>query len=116
MMNKTNKIVFSKANYENKQEFYETLFSQLKILLEDGHAVSIHESPKQKGVYAIQFANALVDDVCPVWLDSAEIMYVSSFAAKNEYENAKELIETYEQLQDDDDFWEDDPKEKKSDA
>ena len=118
-MNKTNKILFSKANYENKCEFYDALFSQLRILIDAGNVVSIHENPKQKGVYAVQFANANLEDVCPVWLSGAEIMYISSFAARNEYKDAKELVEAYEQIHDDneDDFWDDESiEDKKPDA
>ena len=104
-MNKVNKIIFSRAKYDNKCEFYDALFSQLKILIESGNVISIHENPEQKGIYAVQFANAEVEDVCPVWLSGSEIVYITAFASKNAYDEAKALVEDYEQINDEDEDW-----------
>ena len=104
-MNNSNKIIFRRGDYKNQEEFYSVLFSQIKILIESNNVFSFHENPNSKGVYALQFNPAIstgLDDLTyPIWLTGEEILYVSAFARKNEYESAKQIVEDFEL---DDDF------------
>ena len=103
-MNDTNKIIFRRGDYRSDDEFFDSLFKQIRLLVESNHVLSFHENPNVKGVYALQFNPSYefnVDSTYPVWLTSDEILYVSAYARKNLYEDAKQTIEEFE---DDDDF------------
>ena len=106
-MNDTNKLIFKRSDYRNNEEFYSALFQQFKILIESNNIFSFHENPDLKGVYAIQYgpSHIDVDDSYPVWLNSAELIYVTAFAKNMEYQKAKDFIEEYEKHQPDDDDW-----------
>lgn len=99
-MNQSNKIIFRRGDYKTQEEFYEVLFNQIKILIESGNTFSFHENPNYKGVYALQFNPSTFrideDITCPVWLTGEEILYVSAFARKNEYEEAKQIVDEFE--------------------
>lgn len=103
-MNDTNKIIFRRVEYRSDDEFFETVFKQMRLLIETGHVLSFHENPNVKGVYALQFNPTHVSDIditYPVWLNGEEIVYVSAFARRNSYEDAKQEVQDYES----DDDW-----------
>lgn len=103
-MNNTNKIIFRRNDYRSDDEFFDALFKQIRLLVESNHVLSFHENPNAKGVYALQFNPAHdfdIDNTYPVWLTGEEIIYVSAFARRNLYEDAKQTVEDFEE---DDDF------------
>ena len=102
-MNETNKIIYKRGEYRSDDEFFEVVFKQMRLLIESGHVLSFHENPNIKGVFALQFNpthTVDLDTTYPVWLSGDEILYVSSFARKKAYEEARQVVDDFE----DDDF------------
>ena len=116
-MNDTNKIIFRRSDYKTQEEFFDIVFRQMRILIENDSVFSFHENPNVKGLYALQFGPSQVNDsnTYPVWLNGEEILYVTKFMRDNEYQKAKITVEEYEN--DDSGFWDDEPiGDKKPDA
>ena len=103
-MTNTNKILFNRIDYKNEDDFYEAVSKQIRLLVESNNVITFQESIVNKGMYALQFNSLDASDeniTYPMWLTQEEILYVSAFANRRRYEQAKQLVEKYE----DDDNW-----------
>ena len=104
-MNKANKIIFRRSDFKSDDEFFDSLFKQIRLLVENNNVISFHENPNFRGIYALQFnpINMVGGDEAsyPVWLTGDEILYVSAYARRNEYEEAKQVVDDFEG----DDIW-----------
>ena len=126
-MNKSNKIIFNRAEYRDIEEFYMTLFKQIRVLIDTKQVFSFHENPKVKGMYVLQFGPNEINDetTFPVWLDGEEIASISAYSQLRDYQDAKEYVENFEKsvndskklfnLDDVDDMFGPLPKKKKKD-
>ena len=115
-MNNSEKIVYNVADYKSKDEMIDAILQQIKIFIENGKLFSFNDNIKVKGTYVLQFSpvSAFETDIWPVWLDTEEIIYVSTYANQKEYAEAKKRVQDYEE--DDDDVVVISDGDKKSDA
>lgn len=117
-MNASNKIIYNVADFSSKDDFFEAVCKQFRLLVENHNVITFHENPKIKGMYALQFGPSEVSasESYPIWLTGDEIMYVTAYASHNKYVESKQYVQDYEE---DEDNFEDmikDPGDKKSDA
>ena len=114
-MNAPNKIIYNVVDYNTRDDFFDTVLKQIRLLIESHNVISFHENPKIKGMYALQFGPADVSEgeSYPIWLTGEEIVYITAYASHNKYAEAKKFVKDFE---DDEDNWEEIPGDKKSDA
>jgi len=114
-MNASNKIIYNVADYKSRDEFFQAVLNQMRLLIESHNVLSFHENPKIKGMYALQFGPAEVSESesYPIWLTGDEILYVTAYASHNKYNEAKKFVKDFEA---DDDNWDIVDEDKKSDA
>ena len=98
-MNKADKIIYNIADYNSREELIDAVLKQARIFIENKKVFSFHETTNKKGTYVLQFGSSDMQEtnVWPVWLDSEEILYISTYASQNEYVNAKKLVDNYEE-------------------
>lgn len=98
-MNKSNKIIYNRADYRDVEEFYDVLFKQIRALLDTHQLFSFHENPKVKGMYVLQFGPSVIseDTTFPVWLDAEEIASLNSYNQLRDYQDAKNVISRFEE-------------------
>ena len=117
-MNESNKLIFKRCDYRDIEEFYDTLFKQIRILIETNNVFSFHENPQSKGVYALQFGPSQIDEngSYPIWLNGREILYVTQFARQLKYQDAQDYINDFDSEEELDDEFNIKIKPKKDDG
>lgn len=97
-MNKSNKIIYNRAEYRDVEEFYQVLFQQFRLLLETKQVFSFHENPKARGMYVLQFGPNDIDEHIsfPVWLDGEEIASITAYSQLRDYQDAKDYVSNFE--------------------
>jgi len=97
-MNQSNKLVLNKCDYKSIEDFYQVVFQQIRTLLDTKQVFSMHENPKIKGMYVIQFGPSVIDEnsTFPIWLDAEEIASITTYNQFKEYTSARNFIEEFE--------------------
>lgn len=95
-MNPVNKVVFSRREYPNKDDLYQAIANQVRILLESGYTlVASKEDEVGDGIsieYSIVKSNN--DWPRPFWLVKNEMIAAADEHINNEVTNAQQIIES----------------------
>lgn len=82
MNNRYQQLVFSKDSYESKEEFFNVIAQQLKILLDAGYVAVVRYDEPGLGIVVIEFEHDENLDAWgvanPVWITEDEEIYLSN--------------------------------------